>query len=723
MRTARITLLLLVMAATGVEAQLRGRVVDLRTGDGIADASVRIVAADTQREVFTDRDGAYVVAGLVSAEYAMVVRHPGYDPTRLRVRLGADRELVVDVPLVPQPIALPGLLIPVSRTQPMHLPGIAEDSLLERLDDHRAGTIRARATSPLGDLAAADVREPLPDPGSGQHPRALHIWGSSGDRGRVFVDGASINAPLHLGGVVPPLDPRLLAGVALRTGGASARYDGGTSYIMDFRTRSPRGNRINAWADAGLLATRFGIAAPFDNGSSVMIGARRVNQEVVDALIERPFDYGYGDVLARGQWRAGTGRSASALVLATRESIRIPRDFGYDQASWQNLATALSWQPDAPGAGPRFSASFSRGIAGLPLLSAPDGHLEARLDRSSIAAENDWTFNGIEVDAGIQFEHFRLVRRSEASADPAQPSHPKRVSCTRSLPCSTAATTAIAAFGDVAWQSRSGLAVRAGLRTALETGAKRPQVLPRLALTWVGQGSTAATLSLGRFSQIAVSDLTDGTITAVPHQIRISTQYATQLELRMTHATPGIALAASAYLRRDDDAGAGHESVTTPGAELSWVWLVNGSSLSGGYSILARRAPDPDSTPDPQHLAFVGVGTGRGPVQFDLSGVYGAGVPLTSIVLDRVPGQETLRQASAGAVSGQHPNVRVDATVSGTWTLDLRGRVLDLTPYARIINAFSRHAALFYYQEGGRAELQPLSALPMMPVLGFRLTF
>jgi Carboxypeptidase regulatory-like domain len=725
LRVAVIAVLFLVAMAGAVSGQVRGRVVEVRTGIGVSGATVHVQGGGADREVVSGADGSYAFLGLASAEYSLRVRHPGYETANVRLLIAATRELVVDVPLELRPIPLSPLLIPVSRTAAAGPPGpSAADSLTALLADERAGSLRARTTAPLADLAAAKVRDQAPDPG-GQHPDALHIWGSSTDRGRVFLDGAAINAPLHLGGLLPPLDPGLLAQAALRTGGASARYDGGTSYIMDFRTRSPDADRLGGWGEVGLLATRLGVEAPIGARGSILAGARRINQEVLDGLIQGPFDYEFGDALARGEVGVG-GHTASVLVLATREAVRVPRDFGYDEAAWRNLATVVAWQPEAGGEGLRLHASFSRGIADLPLLSAPDGHLEARLDRTAVAATNDWTVGDLGLDAGFEVEQLSLARRSEAAADPALPTVGERVACTVSLPCASATSTTLAGFGEVAAQLGRSFAFRAGLRAALEKEDGRARLLPRVALTWAGaQARSAATLSLGRYSQVAFTEAR-GDLLPQPRGLRIATETATQLELRVTHATSTLALEGSAYLRRDEAGGARVAGSVTPGAELSWVLLAHGNSLSGGYSILGRRSFLADSAYGPQHLAFLGARTGRGPLQLDLSAVYGDGMPLTSIVLDGGPTTETLGQPAtedAGDVEPSGAYVRFDAAISGTWMLRMRGRAVQVSPYARLVNAFGRDGAPFYYQAGGRAELQPLSALPTMPVVGVRWVF
>ncbi|NLG63703.1 MAG: hypothetical protein GX539_15810, partial [Candidatus Cloacimonetes bacterium] len=108
----------------------------------------------------------------------------------------------------------------------------------------------------------------------------------------------------------------------------------------------------------------------------------------------------------------------------------------------------------------------------------------------------------------------------------------------------------------------------------------------------------------------------------------------------------------------------------------------------------------------------------------DVAGVYGAGVPLTSIVLDRpamLIGQEPQPETLTTIEEG--PYMRVDAVLSGDFGVRLNGRRVRITPYAKVINAFARRGALFYFREDPLSELQPLSPLPTMPVVGVRWVF
>jgi hypothetical protein len=65
--------------------------------------------------------------------------------------------------------------------------------------------------------------------------------------------------------------------------------------------------------------------------------------------------------------------------------------------------------------------------------------------------------------------------------------------------------------------------------------------------------------------------------------------------------------------------------------------------------------------------------------------------------------------------------LRVDAEVSRTWTPMVAGRRTQLTPYLKVLNALESRDALFYryFAEGDSgARLQPVSTLPVVPVVG-----
>jgi hypothetical protein len=63
--------------------------------------------------------------------------------------------------------------------------------------------------------------------------------------------------------------------------------------------------------------------------------------------------------------------------------------------------------------------------------------------------------------------------------------------------------------------------------------------------------------------------------------------------------------------------------------------------------------------------------------------------------------------------------VRLDATASRIFRVDLGARSFTLVPYLRLVNALNRRDALFFYRAAdGSAE--PLAALPALATIGVR---
>lgn len=732
-----------VRSAAQPSALLRGRIFESQTGDPVPGAVVRLAGPSLDLVATTALDGEYAFGSVAGGEYRLQVIHPGYDSASVRIMLRAGSTVTLDVPLMVRPVPVAAIDVMAARDSPPPAGNDPENGMAEGEPtvSSRAASFASQAASALADMVAADVaREPPLDRDGGRPAHVLYIWGSSVDRGRVLLDGAVLNAPLHLGGMLPPLDPDLLAGAELRGGGISPRYDGGTTYIMDFATRPAGPGATRAWGEVDLLTGRVGLELPLGESAGLMVGGRRVNAELVDALLSRPFGYGYSDVLARADGVVGPRGRVHATALATRETIRIPRDQGKDEASWQNLAASVGWQ-DQVASGRRFvGLSVSRGIADLPLLSAPGGHLEAVLDRISASAEQRWGRGPVGGTVGLDVERLRFGRTSRAELDVMDPVPVGPVSCTASLPCVDAAVTTVAAYGETGWQPGTRLAARAGVRLGYRPGTGGWDVLPRASLsTLVGEAS-ALTLSVGRFSQtyaaVERADAASGP-GAVPGNVaaEVGVARATHVELSLARRAERSALAASAFVRYHEAGSDGEPARRSPGLDVSWTYAVPGFTASLGYSVtrgpIAAGGDAPAST---RHLGAAGIGASRGPFRLQLSGAYGRGLPFTSLVLEDPAAEirtaiehsppQNFSGDSQAVRSPDHAFVRLDAVLGAEWRFRLNGREVVLLPYAKIFNALSHREALFYYHDGALpGEPRPLASLPAIPVLGVRWEF
>jgi hypothetical protein len=573
---------------------------------------------------------------------------------------------------------------------------------------------------------------PASDQSGGRRPNTLYVWGSSAERGRVLLDGASLSAPLHLGALLPPLDPDVIAGATVHSGGISPRYDGGTSYIMDFTTR-PAADELRLWGELDLLAGRIGAETPINGRGRAIVSARRVNDEIIDGLASSRFGYGYSDALARADVDLGANHHVHATAVTTHEAVGIPRDLGEDRASWINRAATLVWERDRVNDMQSATLSVSRGVADLPLLSAPGGHLEAGLDRYSGVVQRRWRSGALGWDAGAEVEHLLFRRTSRATADPST-GEPGPVRCTALLPCSHARATLASAFAELSLNPVPGVATSFGARTMYEFDAARVHVLPRASVTFLPDDHWAVTLAGGRFSQAYVRETPlspgDGSVD-VP--IAVDIAHATHLELGVARRSPQLAVHAGAYVRYHARVEPTTHTRTVPGADISVELVTRPGTLSFAYSVSGGPSRSGDDDTSTQQLATAGFHGDRGRWTLDVTTAYGSGLPLTSIVLDSpevaAAGtrlMSTLQPGAPGdpARSGR-AYLRLDARIGAEWQIGTGDRTIRIMPYVRIINALSQRDALFYFQDDGEIGQPPraLARIPAVPVIGLRWTF
>jgi hypothetical protein len=415
MRRIVVCILIFVLPALvprALAAQVSGHVMDVKSGDPVAGALIWLTGR-TIHMARSSATGAYTFVDVPAGSYCVRVDSPGFETPKLCIGVTTSASMVVDLPLTMRPVAIEPLVVRSARGSGAGRTETRGDSLEATLLDRKLSL----PGTPSLSMAAAQLGElthmPAPDQSAGRRPHALYLWGSSAERGRVMLDGASLSAPLHLGALLPALDPDIIAAAELHSGGISPRYDGGTTYIMDYSTRSAA-DRPGTWGELDLLAGRVGAETPISDRGRAIVSARRVNDEVIDGLASSRFGYAYADVLGRADLDVGESGGVQLTVLATREAVTIPRDLDDDRAAWTNRAATLAWHRDRYNTVQSARFAISRGVADLPLLSAPGGHLGASLDRYSGTVEQRWYAGSLHWGAGAEIEHLTFRRRSRA---------------------------------------------------------------------------------------------------------------------------------------------------------------------------------------------------------------------------------------------------------------------------------------------------------------------
>ena len=305
-----------------VAAQVRGHVMDADSREPVGGVLVWLTGR-TLHMAQSGADGAYEFTGVPAGSYCIRIDSPGYEAATVCLSVTANARMIVDLPLTTRPLVMEPLLVRSRRGATGSDGTPSDDSaqlvMLEPSVLLPRTRTSALAAAQLGDLAQMAGH----DQSGGRRPNALYVWGSSAERGRVLLDGASLSAPLHLGALLPPLDPDVIAVTEVHSGGISPRYDGGTTYIMDFTTRAPSHER-RIWGELDLLAARIGAETPINGRGRAIMSLRRVNDEIIDGLVSSRFGYGYADALARADFDLSDDSNIHITALTTREAVSIP---------------------------------------------------------------------------------------------------------------------------------------------------------------------------------------------------------------------------------------------------------------------------------------------------------------------------------------------------------------------------------------------------------------
>lgn len=722
-----VTWMMLAVVPVQPDGRLHGRITDARSRSPIAAAAVYATGGTVARFTLTDEAGAYAFADLPAGRYRILVMHPGFESMTVEVELGAGPGIEVDVPLRLQPVRSPPLRVVAERAS-IAGRGEAEDGLSSWAAGRRWLGAGPHSASALSDMVAAQAAA-RPDPDGREAKHVLYIWGANTEQGRVLLDGAALGAPLHLGGLLAPVDPELLSTADYHTGGASSRLDGGTTHIMEFRTRAVA-DRARAWGEVDALAARAGFEAPVGRGG-VLASGRRVNSEIIEWIAGRPLGYAYADALARADLLSTDRDRVHATAFATGEAITIPRDLGEDRASWRNIALSAGWTRTGS-VETAVGLSHSGASADLPYLRASAAHVVSAVDRTALTAARR-THGVRSTMIGIDIERIHFGRRTRGIASAAVLA---ASGCGADAMCLDADMMLVAGYGEVGWQPWPGWRMAGGLRLGYNTGHRRVDVLPRVSVTAIVSDATALTLSAGRYSRATVLDMRprddaviplldmDGSRSLTPQTV-VAT--ATHAQLSLTRRTTRTATGASAIVRRHD-AAPGLRARTVPGLDVWWLRSAGPLEVSIGWSYLRRPSgsADEEGVLRDRHVLAASVARSAGPARLQLSAAWATGLPFVSLALDDPDAAPLLAgdDAPPFRASPDGNYLRIDAGATATWRVRWLDRETAVTPYVKLINALGRRDALFFFRESGAGgQLRALAAVPLVPTLGIRWLF
>lgn len=735
-------------------AELRGRVRDATARAAVAHAVVEARTGDgAVRRTRTGPDGGYRIRELPGGWLTVAVRHQGYRESRIRVRISPGQCLDVDFTVELDPVELPALQVAgLPAPGPAETPGVGSGDRLGGAVGPGSPRLEALRATPLGGsgLGRAVRRSLRQEPAD---PSVLYLRGTTAPFKQILLDGAPVQTPFHLSGLLAAHPRGVLGSSRLRSGGPSPRIGGGLLYTLDLETRTLDGETEVA-GSVDLLGASARASGGLSGGSYLAsLRALHPGRSVGRgrALEGRR----YSDALVRLSAGGESGLRGSVTGFWNRASTPLATDgASLREADWANHAGSARLATGSRGIGWRATLASSRYRSGLPLRDAASDRVTAVVDEQRLVARREGRRGEVEWEAGgaMRRKAQRLVFTGDAPAGAGD---------------GTGAALRLGAFTSAEWHVSQAVALRGGLRADHFSPDGTVRAAPRAAATLrVGTGTTVR-LSAGRVHQLLAgwsavdgsgpSSGPSGTSSASqpsgPGAPGPGVAGASRLELRLEHrGDDGLRLGTEGHFRhlqgvsptalfdtvgvdsasafRPMETGRDEGGVFSSGLELWGSWRAEGVGLWANYSLTwLWGAPDASGVSS----RFVGrqVLSGGGEVglpagfraRASLSGSWG--LPMTPLPVtgteQLTAGGSDLASVSSGAsdrAASSSPYLRLDARIERELTTTLFGEGVRLTPYAELINALDRKNSLFHRVPAAGGGLQPVNPVPMLPVVG-----
>jgi hypothetical protein len=738
---------LALQAAQGAgPGSIRGVVRDAAEGQPVAGAIVTLVPEDFS--VLTDSTGAYQFSAVAPGERRLRASRLDFSALEVRLLVPEGGTVQVDFHLSLRPVAMPTVeAIAAAEWDPDSLasdPGTtAVSTAVVRLLDSTPGVAEAGIAEVARQFLGPDP--PAPD-------NVLFVRGAGASLDMVLLDGAPVQAPFHLGGLVQPsVAPSVVSADRLQ-GGVSPRWDGGLSDVLLLESRPGAGRPARAALYADMLSAGAIVEGGAPGRTSWLVSVRDLHGVAAEPFVEGAFPESYSDALGRLDIVAGTGDTVVISGFWNRETVYLdPEDPEPDPPEWGNRAGAIRFRGTTPLGKTELGAGYGEFRTRLPigrtmLLTADGLNRRARL-----TADVDTRLGPGRLGYGAHMDRLDLRTRFRTDLA-ASDSVPVRMFRQRSD------ATALSAWLGLTWPVSRTLRLSAGLRATTFSGELGNGLSPRLRADLLLSDELVLSLSGGRFQQLLVTADPDGAggasfITSTDGDpvslafTEIVRGSADHVVVSLAHMpSPGREVRIEGYWKR----ATGLPDL--PGADLRSagldVWLrqrFGAFDVWGTYS-LGWGWSDVDVGPDVELFAgrhFLRGGVTRDfaseGLRLDAEVSYGAGLEFGSIPrTDRpVPLDVATGMGSGRAPSGIEPSfsmsgsgpslaqapdgsyLRLNVQATGRLRVRIFGRQQLLFPYFRIVNALDRNDALFYRFDGAEdGKPRAVGAVPILPVLG-----
>lgn len=383
-------------AATSV----RGRVKDAATGEPVAGARVRVLGHG--QEVMTGARGEFEVTLPASGTYEIGVTAPGFappPPTTVATTGGEPPTLVLELERTPPPIetivisasyyaldrAAAEPATHLSRTQIENAPTLGDDAL--------------RATHGLPGVASTSVSA------------RASLRGGDLDETLIRLDGMRLYSPYHFRDFESPfsgIDPAIVSGMEVRTGGYPAAFGDRMSGVIDMHSVAPSKDLAHEVSVSVANSALFS-SGRFDSGDGGWVASlRRSNLDlIVQAFAPDIGEPEYFDLFAKVDHPLGEHWNVSGNALVLVDSVTLTDDAV--AAASADYDDGYYWlRLDQTGGGP-FSGSYL--LSHTRLRDSHDGFLaEPELATGELDESREVKINALAADWQYRFSDRQLLR-------------------------------------------------------------------------------------------------------------------------------------------------------------------------------------------------------------------------------------------------------------------------------------------------------------------------
>ncbi|MBZ0268255.1 TonB-dependent receptor, partial [bacterium] len=323
-------------ASAGV---LTGRVIDARTGEALAFASVVYRSAAGSGGVIADGAGRYRTPDLPAAEYTVSFHFIGYETLERRITVAAEGRTMLPAPMESTGIRMEKVVVKAQRVQPrtrdVHRMTLTNEDIRALPAFGEKDPIRTLQFLP-GVQAASDISS------------GLYVRGGGPDQTLVLLDGVPVYNPTHAFGLFSTFNADVIDEVTLYKGAYPARTGGRLGAVLDVRGRNGSRDRVHGSVGVSMVAGRIALDGPVGGGTWLFAARRTYLDPVLDQLrkttSEIPSYYFYDANAKLSLPIPGRAGNITLQGFLAEDDLHVDFDEGFVSQGWGNRTGSVAYR-------------------------------------------------------------------------------------------------------------------------------------------------------------------------------------------------------------------------------------------------------------------------------------------------------------------------------------------------------------------------------------------